>query len=123
MRKIVNKPATADDAAWDTVKDATRIYYMQRQADNQTYACRIDYTGHWYNYDYSKLSDWRITDLMAEYSTGEICGYATYVGSQTEVAVPETVNIPLYGNVKVIGVDVENHNLTKVYVNDNVTCI
>ena len=69
------------------------------------------------------LSDWRITDLMAEYSTGEICGYATYVGSQTEVAVPEKVKIPLYGDVKIIGLDVENHNLQKIYVNDNVTCI
>lgn len=123
MRKIINKPASADDPAWDTVKDTTRIYYMQRQADNQTYACRVDYTGHWYNFDYSKLADWRITDLMAEYATGEICGYATYVGSQTEVAVPETVNIPLYGDVKIIGLDIENHNLKKVYVNDNVTCI
>ncbi len=123
MRKIINKPATADDPAWDTVRDTTRIYYMQRQAENQTYACRIDYTGHWYNFDYSKLADWRITDLMAEYSTGEICGYATYVGSQSEVAVPETINIPIYGDVKVIGLDIENHNLTKVYVNDNVTCI
>ncbi len=123
MRKIINKPADADDAAWDTVKDATRIYYMQRQMDGQTLACRIDYSLNYYRYDFSKLSDWRITDLMVEKSTGQVCGYATYVGSQTEVAVPETVNIPLYGNVKVIGVDVENHNLTKVYVNDNVTCI
>lgn len=123
MRKIVNKPASANDPAWDTVKDATRIYYMQRQQENQTYACRIDYTGHWYNFDYSKLADWRITDLMAEYATGEICGYATYVGSQSEVAVPEKVNIPLYGDVKIIGLDIENHNLKKVYVNDNVTCI
>lgn len=123
MREIINKPASADDPAWDTVKDTTRIYYMQRQMDNQTYACRIDYTKNWYGYDYSKLADWRITDLKAEYSTGEICGYATYVGSQSEVAVPEKVNIPLYGDVKIIGLDIENHNLKKVYVNDNVTCI
>mgnify|MGYP004531976481 CR=1 FL=1 len=123
MRKIINKPASADDPAWETVRDTTRIYYMQRQQENQTYACRIDYTGNWYSFDYSKLADWRITDLKAEYATGEICGYATYVGSQSEVAVPEKVNIPLYGDVKIIGLDIENHNLTKVYVNDNVTCI
>lgn len=123
MRKIINKPATADDPAWDTVKAATSIYYTQRQKEGETYACRIDYTSHWYNYDYSMLGDWRITDLMAEYATGEICGYATYVGSGTEVAVPETVKIPLYGDVKIIGLDIENHNLQKVYVNDNVTCI
>ncbi len=123
MRKIVNKPVSADDAAWDTVRDATRIYYMQRQADNQTYACRIDYSLNYYRYDFYKLTDWRITDLMVEKATGQVCGYATYVGSQSEVAVPEKVNIPLYGDVKVIGVDVENHNLKKIYVNDNVTCI
>lgn len=99
MRKIVNKPSSADDPAWDTVKDTTRIYYMQRQADNQTYACRID----WYNYDDSKLADWRITDLMAEYKTGEICGYATYVGKESEVAVPEKINIPLCGVAFYIG--------------------
>ena len=29
----------------------------------------------------------------------------------------------MYGDVKVVGLDVENHGLTKVYVNDNVTCI
>ncbi len=123
MRKIINKPASADDPAWDTVRDATRIYYMQRQMDGQTYACRIDYSLNYYRYDFSKLADWRITDLMVEKSTGQVCGYATYAGKSTEVAVPETVNIPLYGDVKVIGVDVENHNLKKVYVNDNVTCI
>ena len=123
MRKIINKPATADDAAWDTVKDATRVYYMQRQMDGQTLACRIDYSLNYYRYDFSKLAKWRITDLMVEYATGEVCGYATYVGKEAEVAVPEKINIPLYGDVKVIGVDVENHNLRKVYVNDNVTCI
>ena len=123
MRKIINKPASADDSAWDTVRDATRIYYMQRQMDGQTLACRIDYSLNYYRYDFSKLADWRITDLMVERSTGQICGYATYVGKSTEVAVPETINIPLYGDVKVIGVDVENHNLKKVYINDNITCI
>ena len=123
MRQIINKPASADDPAWDTVRDATRIYYMQRQADNQVYACRVDNTLNYYRYDFSKLADWRITEVMVEYATGEVCGYATYVGKDSEVAVPEKINIPVYGDVKVVGLDVENHNITKVYVNDNVTCI
>ncbi len=123
MRTIVNKPASANDPAWDTVKDTTRIYFMQRQADNQIPACRISRGSNWYSYDYSKISDWQVTDLMMEYSTGELCGYATYTGSQTEVAVPEKINIPVYGDVKIVGLDIENHNLTKVYINDNVTCI
>ena len=123
MRTIVNKPASANDPAWDTVKDTTRIYFMQRQADNQIPACRISRGANWYSYDYSKIADWQVTDLMMEYSTGELCGYATYTGSQTEVAVPEKINIPVYGDVKIVGLDIENHNLTKVYINDNVTCI
>lgn len=123
MRQVINKPASADDPAWDTVKDLTRIYYMQRQMDNQTYACRVDNVISLYSCDYSKLTDWRITDIMVEYATGEVCGYATYVGTDSEVAVPEKINIPVYGDVKVVGLDVENHGLTKVYVNDNVTCI
>ena len=123
MRTIVNKPASANDPAWDTVKDTTRIYFMQRQADNQIPACRISRGSNWYSYDYSKIADWQVTDLMMEYSTGELCGYATYTGSQTEVAVPEKINIPVYGDVKIVGLDIENHNLTKVYINDNVTCI
>ena len=123
MRQIVNKPSSADDPAWETVRDMTRIYYMQRQMDNQIYACRADNTLNYYRYDFSKLADWRITDVMVEYATGEVCGYATYVGRYSEVAVPEKINIPVYGDVKVVGLDVENHGLTKVYVNDNVTCI
>ena len=123
LRQIINKPADADDPAWDTVKDMTGIYYMQRQMDNQTYACRVDKVISLYSCDYSKLADWRISDLMVEYATGEVCGYATYVGTDSEVAVPEKINIPVYGDVKVVGLDVENHGLTKVYVNDNVTCI
>ncbi len=123
MRQIVNKPSSADDPAWETVRDMTRIYYMQRQMDNQVYACRVDNTLNYYRYDFSKLADWRITEVMVEYATGEVCGYATYVGTDSEVAVPEKINIPVYGDVKVVGLDVENHGLTKVYVNDNVTCI
>ena len=123
MRQIINKPASADDPAWDTVRDATRIYYMQRQTDNQIYASRVDNTLNYYRYDFSKLADWRIFEILVEYATGEVCGYATYVGTDSEVAVPEKINIPVYGDVKVVGLDVENHNLTKVYVNDNVTCI
>lgn len=123
MRQIINKPASADDPVWDTVRDATRIYYMQRQTDNQVYACRVDNTLNYYRYDFSKLADWRITEVMVEYATGDVCGYATYVGTDSEVAVPEKINIPVYGDVKVVGLDVENHGLTKVYVNDNVTCI
>lgn len=123
MVTIINKPSGASDPAWDTVRDATRIYFRNRQREGQLAGPRINYSSHWYNYDYSMLGDWVVTDLMAEYETGEICGYVTYVGQGTEIAVPETVTIPLYGEVKVIGVDIEDHNLTKVYINDNVTCI
>lgn len=123
MVTIINKPSGASDPAWDTVRDATRIYFRNRQREGQLACPRINYSSHWYNYDYSMLGDWVVTDLMAEYETGEICGYVTYVGQGTEIAVPETVTIPLYGEVKVIGVDIEDHNLTKVYINDNVTCI
>lgn len=101
MRQIVNKPSSADDPAWETVRDMTRIYYMQRQMDNQIYACRVDNTLNYYRYDFSKLADWRITDVMVEYATDEVCGYATYVGRDSEVAVPEKINIPVYGDVKV----------------------
>lgn len=123
ISEMINKPASADDPAWDTVRDMTRIYYMKRQQEGQLAGPRINYSSHWYSYDYSMLGEWVVTDLMAEYKTGEICGYVSYVGQKTEIAVPETVTIPLYGKVKVIGVDIENHNLKKVYVNDNVTCI
>ncbi len=123
MTEMINKPASADDPAWETVRDMTRIYYMKRQQENQLAGPRINYSSHWYSYDYSMLGEWVVTDLMAEYKTGEICGYVSYVGQKTEIAVPETVTIPLYGTVKVIGVDIEDHNLKKVYINDNVTCI
>ena len=123
ISEMVNKPASADDPAWDTVRDMTRIYYMKRQQEGQLAGPRVNYSSHWYSYDYSMLGEWVVTDLMAEYKTGEICGYVSYVGQKTEIAVPETVTIPLYGKVKVIGVDIEDHNLKKVYVNDNVTCI
>ena len=123
ISEMINKPASANDPAWDTVKDMTRIYYMKRQQEGQLAGPRINYSSHWYGYDYSMLGEWVVTDLMAEYKTGEICGYVSYVGQKTEIAVPETVTIPLYGTVKVIGVDIEDHNLKKVYINDNVTCI
>lgn len=123
MSKMINKPTSADDPAWDTVRDMTRIYYMKRQQEGQLVGPRVNYSSHWYSYDYSMLGEWVVTDLMAEYKTGEICGYVSYVGQKTEIAVPETVTIPLYGKVKVIGVDIEDHNLKKVYINDNVTCI
>ena len=123
MRKVINKPSTADDLAWETVRDMTRLYYAERQMAGMILSCRIDYSSQWYNYDYSKLADWRITDLMVECATGELCGFATYVGSQAEVAVPEKINIPVYGDVKVVGLDIENHGLTKIYINDNVTSI
>ena len=123
MSEMINKPASTDDPAWDTVRDMTRIYYMKRQQEGQLAGPRVNYSSHWYSYDYSMLGEWVVTDLMAEYKTGEICGYVSYVGQKTEIAVPETVTIPLYGKVKVIGVDIEDHNLKKVYVNDNVTCI
>ena len=123
MRKVINKPSTADDPAWETVRDMTRLYYAERQMAGMILSCRIDYSSQWYNYDYSKLADWRITDLMVECATGELCGFATYVGSQAEVAVPEKINIPVYGDVKVVGLDIENHGLTKIYINDNVTSI
>lgn len=123
MVTIINKPSSTGDPAWDTVRDMTRIYFRNRQQEGQLAGPRINYSSHWYSYDYSMLGDWVVTDLMAEYETGEICGYVTYVGQGTEIAVPETVTIPLYGEVKVIGVDIEDHNLTKVYINDNVTCI
>ena len=123
MSKMINKPSSANDPAWDTVKDMTRIYYMKRQQEGQLAGPRVNYSSHWYGYDYSMLGEWVVTDLMAEYKTGEICGYVSYVGQKTEIAVPETVTIPLYGKVKVIGVDIEDHNIKKVYVNDNVTCI
>ena len=123
ISEMVNKPASADDPAWDTVRDMTRIYYMKRQQEGQLAGPRVNYSSHWYSYDYSMLGEWVVTDLMAEYKTGEICGYVSYVGQKTEIAVPETVTIPLYGKVKVIGVDIEDHNLKKVYINDNVTCI
>ena len=123
MSEMINKPTSADDPAWDTVRDMTRIYYMKRQQEGQLAGPRINYSSHWYSYDYSMLGEWVVTDLMAEYKTGEICGYVSYVGQKTEIAVPETVTIPLYGEVKVIGVDIEDHNLKKVYINDNVTCI
>lgn len=123
MRTIVNKPSDANDPAWDTVRDATRIYFMNRQQEKQLEGPRINYSSHWYSYDYSMLGEWVVTDLMAEYATGEICGYVTYVGQKTEIAIPENVTVPLYGNVKIIGVDIEDHNLKKVYINDNVTCI
>lgn len=123
MSEMINKPASTDDPAWDTVRDMTRIYYMKRQQEGQLAGPRVNYSSHWYSYDYSMLGEWVVTDLMAEYKTGEICGYVSYVGQKTEIAVPETVTIPLYGKVKVIGVDIEDHNLKKVYINDNVTCI
>lgn len=123
MRKVINKPSTADDPAWETVRDMTRLYYAERQMAGMILSCRIDHSSQWYNYDYSKLADWRITDLMVECATGELCGFATYVGSQAEVAVPEKINIPVYGDVKVVGLDIENHGLTKIYINDNVTSI
>lgn len=123
MSEMINKPASTDDPAWDTVRDMTRIYYMKRQQEGQLVGPRVNYSSHWYSYDYSMLGEWVVTDLMAEYKNGEICGYVSYVGQKTEIAVPETVTIPLYGKVKVIGVDIEDHNLKKVYVNDNVTCI
>lgn len=123
MRKVINKPSTAEDPAWETVRDMTRLYYAERQMAGMILSCRIDYSSQWYNYDYSKLADWRITDLMVECATGELCGFATYVGSQAEVAVPEKINIPVYGDVKVVGLDIENHGLTKIYINDNVTSI
>lgn len=123
MRKVINKPSTADDPAWETVRDMTRLYYAERQMAGMILSCRIDYSSQWYSYDYSKLADWRITDLMVECATGELCGFATYVGSQAEVAVPEKINIPVYGDVKVVGLDIENHGLTKIYINDNVTSI
>ena len=123
MSEMINKPASTDDPAWDTVRDMTRIYYMKRQQEGQLVGPRVNYSSHWYSYDYSMLGEWVVTDLMAEYKTGEICGYVSYVGQKTEIAVPETVTIPLYGKIKVIGVDIEDHNLKKVYINDNVTCI
>mgnify|MGYP000677014508 FL=1 len=123
MSEMINKPASTDDPAWDTVRDMTRIYYMKRQQEGQLAGPRVNYSSHWYSYDYSMLGEWVVTDLMAEYKTGEICGYVSYVGQKTEIAVPETVTIPLYGKVKIIGVDIEDHNLKKVYINDNVTCI
>lgn len=112
MRTIINKPSSASDPAWDTVRDATHIYYMNRQQEGQLAGPRINYAPNWYGYDYSMLGDWGVTDLMAEYETGQFCGYVTYVGQGTEIAVPETVTIPLYGEVKIIGVDIEDHNLT-----------
>lgn len=123
MSEMINKPASTDDPAWDTVRDMTRIYYMKRQQEGQLVGPRVNYSSHWYSYDYSMLGEWVVTDLMAEYKTGEMCGYVSYVGQKTEIAVPETVTIPLYGKVKIIGVDIEDHNLKKVYINDNVTCI
>ena len=123
MQTVINKPATADDVAWDTVRDMTRIYFMQRQQQGQLAGPRVNYSPNWYGYDYSMLGDWVVTDLMAEYATGDLCGYVTYTGQSSEIAIPETVTIPLYGQVKVIGVDIEDHNLKKVYINDNVTCI
>lgn len=123
MSKMINKPSSAGDSAWETVRDMTRLYYMKRQQEGQLAGPRINRSSNWYGYDYSMLGEWVVTDLMAEYKTGEICGYVTYVGQKTEIAVPETVTIPLYGEVKVIGVDIEDHNLKKVYINDNVTCI
>ena len=123
MSEMINKPTSADDPAWDTVRDMTRIYYMKRQQEGQLAGSRVNYSSQWYSYDYSMLGEWVVTDLMAEYKTGEICGYVSYVGQKTEIAVPETVTIPLYGKVKIIGVDIEDHNLKKVYINDNVTCI
>ena len=123
MRKVINKPSTADDPAWETVRDMTRLYYIQRQNDGLVLPCKTDRSDALYKYDYSKLADWRITELMVECATGELCGFATYVGSQAEVAVPEKINIPVYGDVKVVGLDIENHGLTKIYINDNVTSI
>ena len=123
MRKIINKPSSANDPAWDTVRDTTCIYFMNRQHERQLPGLRVNYSYNWYRYDYSKIGDWLITDIMAEYETGELCGIATYIGQGMEIAVPEKVNIPLYGDVKIIGLDIEDHNLTKVYVNDNVTYI
>ena len=123
MRKIINKPSSVNDPAWDTVRDTTCIYFMNRQHERQLPGLRVNYSYNWYRYDYSKIGDWLITDIMAEYETGELCGIATYIGQGMEIAVPEKVNIPLYGDVKIIGLDIEDHNLTKVYVNDNVTCI
>ena len=123
ISEMINKPASANDPAWDTVRDMTRIYYMKRQQEGQLAGPRVNYSSHWYSYDYSMLGEWVVTDLMAEYKTGEICGYVSYVGQKAEIAVPETVTIPLYGKVKVIGVDIEDHNLKKVYINDNITCI
>lgn len=123
MSEMINKPTSADDPAWDTVRDMTRIYYMKRQQEGQLAGSRVNYSSQWYSYDYSMLGEWVVTDLRAEYKTGKICGYVSYVGQKTEIAVPETVTIPLYGKVKIIGVDIEDHNLKKVYINDNVTCI
>lgn len=123
MRKIINKPSSVNDPAWDTVRDTTCIYFMNRQHERQLPGLRVNYSYNWYRYDYSKIGDWLITDIMAEYETGELCGIVTYIGQGMEIAVPEKVNIPLYGEVKVIGVDIEDHNLKKVYINDNITCI
>ena len=123
MRKIINKPSSVNDPAWDTVRDTTCIYFMNRQHERQLPGLRVNYSYNWYRYDYSKIGDWLITDIMAEYETGELCGIVTYIGQGMEIAVPEKVTIPLYGEVKVIGVDIEDHNLKKVYINDNVTCI
>ena len=123
MRKIINKPSSVNDPAWDTVRDTTCIYFMNRQHERQLPGLRVNYSYNWYRYDYSKIGDWLITDIMAEYETGELCGIATYIGQGMEIAVPEKVNIPLYGDVKIIGLDIEDHNLKKVYINDNVTCI
>ena len=96
---------------------------MNRQHERQLPGLRVNYSYNWYRYDYSKIGDWLITDIMAEYETGELCGIVTYIGQGMEIAVPEKVNIPLYGDVKIIGLDIEDHNLKKVYINDNVTCI
>lgn len=123
MRKIINKPSSVNDPAWDTVRDTTCIYFMNRQHERQLPGLRVNYSYNWYRYDYSKIGDWLITDIMAEYETGELCGIVTYIGQGMEIAVPEKVNIPLYGDVKIIGLDIEDHNLKKVYINDNVTCI
>ena len=123
MRKIINKPSSVNDPAWDTVRDTTCIYFMNRQHERQLPGLRVNYSYNWYRYDYSKIGDWLITDIMAEYETGEFCGIVTYIGQGMEIAVPEKVNIPLYGDGKIIGLDFEDHNLKKVYINDNVTCI
>ena len=90
MSEMINKPTSADDPAWDTVRDMTRIYYMKRQQEGQLAGSRVNHSSYWYSYDYSMLGEWVVTDLMAEYKTGEICGYVSYVGQKTEIAVPET---------------------------------